>query len=93
MVEIKHFFRSPFNHSQSKLTVDNRLKDLWKRENPVSSGLTRYERLSGTISRITRVYTDINISSNTKIIHIMISSTDQFNSIFIDRFPLKTNIG
>ena len=53
----------------------------------------RYDRSSGTRSRIDRVYTDIKIASNTKINHIMVSLTDHYNTIFIDRFLSKTKIG
>ena len=33
------------------------------------------------------------MASNTKINHIMVSFTDHYNAIFIDRFPSKTKIG
>ena len=56
---------------------------------PVSS----LDRSSGTRSRIDRVYTDINIASNTKINHIMIAFTDHYYAIYIDRFPSKTKTG
>ena len=42
----------------SKLIIDNGLEDLWRRENPEISEFTRYDRSSGTRSRIGRVYTD-----------------------------------
>ena len=54
---------------------------------------TRYNRSSRTIFRIDRVYTDIKIANNTEINHIMVSFTDHYNAIFIDRFPSKTKIG
>ena len=82
-----------FNYTLSKLIVDNGLEDLWRRENPDSSEFTRYNRSSGTRSTIDRVYTDIKMASNTKINHIMVSFTDHYNAIFIDRFPSKTKIG
>ena len=44
-------------------------------------------------SRMCRVYTDIKIACNTKINHIMVSFTDHYNCISIDRLPLKTKIG
>ena len=44
-------------------------------------------------SRIDRVYTDIKIANNTKINHIMVSFTNHYNAISIDRFPSKTEIG
>ena len=40
-------------------------------------------------SRIGRVYTDIEIANNTKINHIIISFTDCYNAISIDRCPSK----
>ena len=89
----KELYRCRFNYALSKLIVDNGLEDLWKRENPDSSGFTHYNRSSGTRSSIERVYTDIKIAGNTKINHIMVSFADHYNVIFIDRFPSKTKIG
>ena len=56
-----------FNYVLSKLIVDNGLEDLWTRKNPDSSEFTRYNRSCGTRSMTERVYTDIKMSSNTKI--------------------------
>ena len=53
---------------------------------------TRYDRPSGTKSRIDRVYTYKKIANNTKINHIMASFTDLYNAISIDRLPSKTKI-
>ena len=89
----KTLYRFHFNYALSKLIVDNGLGDLRRRENPDSSEFTYYDRSSSTRSRIDRVYTDIKIASNTKINHVMVSFTDQYNAIFIDRFPSKTKIG
>ena len=89
----KKLYRSCFNYALSKIIVDNGLEDLWRSENPDSSELTRYDRSSGTRSKIDRVYTDRKIPSNTKINHIMVSFTDHYNAIFIDKFPSKTKIG
>ena len=50
-----------------KTHYGNKLDDLWRRENPDSSELTRYDRSSGTRSRMDRVYTDTKIAINTKI--------------------------
>ena len=33
------------------------------------------------------------IANNTKIIHKMISSSDHYNALFVDRIPSKTKIG
>ena len=52
----------------SKIIIDNGLEDLWRRENPDVSEFTRYDKSSGTRSRIDRVYTDKKIANNTKII-------------------------
>ena len=82
-----------FNYGLPKVIVDNGLEDLWRMENPDSSEFTHYDRSSGTISRIDRFYTDIKIVSNTKVNLIMVSFTDPYNVIFIDRFSSKTKIG
>ena len=58
-----------------------------------SSEFTHYNRSSSTRSTIDRVYTDIKMVISSKIIHIMVSFTDHYNAIFIDRFPSKTKIG
>ena len=87
MMEIKYrLYRCCFNYALSKLIVDNGLEDLWKRKNC-------YNRYSGTRSKIDRVYNYVKIASNTKMNHIMISFTDHYNAIFIDRFPSQTKIG
>ena len=90
---MKNDVRNKTLYSLPKLILDNGLQDLWGRENPNSSEFTHYNRSSGTRSRIDRVYTDIKMASNTKINHIMVSFTDHYNAIFIDRFPSKTKIG
>ena len=41
----------------------------------------------------TDIYTDIKIANNTKINRIMLSFTDYYNAISIDRLPSKTKIG
>ena len=56
-----------FNYALSKLIADSGLEDLSRRENPNSSEFTRYDRFSGTRSKIGRVYTNVKIGSNTKI--------------------------
>ena len=89
----ERIYRCRSNYALSKLVVDNGLEDLWRKENPDSSEFTRHNRSSGTRSRIDMVYTDIKIGSNTKINHKMISFTDHYNAIFIDRFPSKSKIG
>ena len=97
MVKIKdRLYRCCFKYALSKLIVDNRVVDPWRRihlRSTDSSKFTRHDRSSGTRSRIDRVYTDINIASNTKIHHIMVSFTDHHNAIFIDRFSSQTKIG
>ena len=86
----KTLYKYHFNYGLSKLIVDNGLEGLGRRENPNSSEFTCYNRSSGTISAIGRVYADIKIASNTKNNHIMVSFIDHYNAIFIDRFPSKT---
>ena len=81
------------NYAVSKLIIDNGLDDLWRRENPDSSEFTRYDRSSGTRSSLGRIYIDINIANNTKINHLMISFTDHYNAISIERLPSKAKIG
>ena len=88
----KTFYKCHFNYALSKLIVDNRLEDRWRRENADSSDFTHYNRSSGTRSTIDRVYNDIKMVSNTKINHIMVSFTDHYDAIFIDRFPSKTKL-
>ena len=53
---------------------------------------TCYKRFSGTRSMIDRIYTEMKIANSTKINHIMVSFTDLYNAIFINRFPSKTKI-
>ena len=88
----KTLYRCHFNYALSKLIVDNALKDLRRRENPDSSESTRYDGSSGTRSRIDRVYTDTKMASNTKINHIIVSFSNHYNAIFINRFSSKTKI-
>ena len=38
---------------------------------------------------IDKLYTNVKITYNTKMIHIMVSFSDYQNSIFIDRVPYK----
>ena len=73
--------------------VNNGFEDQWRRENPDSSEFTHYDRSSGTRSRIIRVYSDKKIASNIKINHTMVSSTNHYNAISIERLPSKTKIG
>ena len=81
------------NYALSKLTVGTWLKDLWRRENPDSSEFTLYDRSFRTRSRLGKVYTDMKIVNNIKINHIMISFTDLYNVVSIDRLPSRTEIG
>ena len=73
--------------------MDNGLKDLLKRENPDSSEFTHYHKSSGTRPMIERVYTDTKIANNTKINYIMVSFTDHYNAISLDRLSSKTKAG
>ena len=85
-------YRCHSNFVFSRLIMENGLEDLWKRENPDISEFTRYDRTSGTRSRIDRVYTDIKIANNTEINLKMISFSDHYNALIIDRFSSKTKI-
>ena len=87
----QRLYRCRSNYALSKLIVNNELKDLWRREN-LDSWVHRYHRSSGTRSRIDRVYTDIEIANNTKINHIMVSFTDLYNAISIDRLHSKSKV-
>ena len=89
----KTLYRCRFNYALSKFIVDNGMQDLWRRENPDSHKFTHFDRSADGTSNIDRVYTDIKIPSNTKVNHIMVSFTDHYNAIFIDRFLSKTRIG
>ena len=61
---------------------------------PPSSPATIGPLTRSRIDRVyTDIYTDIKIANNTKINHIMVSFTDHYNAISIDRLPLKTKIG
>ena len=84
MVEIKYFIDVVLIMTSQKSS---------RRENPDSSDFTCNDRSSGTWSRIGRVYTHIRTASNSKINHIMVTITNHYNTIFIDRFPSKTKIG
>ena len=78
------------NYFLSKLIVDNRLEDLCRRKNLDSLDFTNYDRSSGTRCKIDRVYTDTKIANNTNINHMMVSFTDHYNAIYLDRLPWKT---
>ena len=74
----------------SKLIMENHLL---RRENPDASELTCYNRSSSAKSRIERAYTDIKIVNKTKIKHKMISFSDHYNALLIDRLSSITKIG
>ena len=82
----------PFQVTLSKLIVDNGLEDLWRRENPdISFTTDLLAQIFWQIfwSRIDRVHPDIKIANKTKINHKMISFTDHYNLITIDRISPK----
>ena len=60
---------------------------------PRPSEFTRYNRSSGTRSRIGRAYTDVKIANNTRIDHKMITFSDHYNALIIDKLSSKTKIG
>ena len=47
-------------------------------------------RSSGTRFKIVKVYSDIKVANNTNIYHKVISFTDHYNTMTIDRSPSKT---
>ena len=89
----QRLYRCGSNYDLPKLIVDNWLEDLKTRENPDSSEFTPYDRSSDTRSRIGRVYTNIKIANDTKINHIIVSFSNHYNAISLDRIPSKTKIG
>ena len=72
-------YRCHSNFALSKLVLENGLEDLWI--------------FSGTRSRIDRVYTDMKIANNTRIDHKIISFSDHYNALIIDRLSSNTKIG
>ena len=91
--KIQQIFQCCCSSSLSKLIVDKWHQDLWRREIPDSSEFYPYRQVLWQGFRIYTVYTDIKIASNTKINHIMVSYTDNYNTISIGRLPAKTKIG
>ena len=81
------------NYALSKLIVDNGLEDLWRKENTDSSEFTCWDRSFGKRSRTDRVYTGIKTANNTKINHIMVSFTDYYSAISLDRISSKNKSG
>ena len=79
-------YRCCSGYALSKPIMDDRLEDLCRRENPDSPEFTCYQG-----SRIDRIYADIKIANNNKINHIIVSLTDHYNTISIDRLPSKIN--
>ena len=61
----------------------------WKMDSRIyGEGITQISLSSpAIIDRIDRFYTDVKIASNTKNNHMMVSFTDHYNAIFIDRLP------
>ena len=80
-------YRCCSSYALSKPIMDDRLEDLWRRENPDSPEFTCYQG-----SRIDRIYADIKIANNNKINHIIVSFTNYYNANSIDRLPSKTKI-
>ena len=86
-------YRCHSKFALSKIIMDNGLEDLWRRENPETSEFTHYDRSSGTRSRTDRAYTDKKIANNTKITHKMISFSDHYNALIINKFSSKPKLG
>ena len=80
--------------SNYALIVDNGLKIYGEGRTQISLSsptmICSLARLG--IDRIDRVYTDIKIANNTKSNYIMVSFTDHYNAIFIDRLPQKLKL-
>ena len=90
--KIQRLYRCSYKYILLILIVDNGLADLWIKQNPNSSKFTRYNRSSGTRSRMDRVYIDIKIANSLKINDIMLSFTNHYNAISLNRLSLKTKI-
>ena len=90
----QRLYRCSSNYALSKLIVNNGIEDLWRKENPDSSEFTHCDRSSRTRIRIDRVFTRIKIANNIiNIINlIIVSSTDHYNTIFVETLPSKTKI-
>ena len=71
----------------SKLIVDKRIEDLCRRKNLNSLDFSHYDRSSGTRCKIGRVFTHKKTANNTKINQMMVSFTDHYNAISLDRLP------
>ena len=97
MVKIKNrLYRCCSNCAPWKLIVDNGLEDLWRRENPDLPGFTCYDRSFAKDPRCTgSILISILIQKllATPRLITMVSFTDHYNAISIDRLPLKTKIG
>ena len=71
----------------SKLIVDKRLEDLYRRKNLDSLDFTNYDRSSGTRCKRGKVCTHKTTANNTKINQMMLFFTDHYNAISLDRLP------
>ena len=91
MVEIKHkdFIDDvPITPCQNSLWIMG--STIYGKGRTQIPDFTQYDRSYSTRSRIDEVYTDIKIANHTKINHIMVSFTDLYNAISIDRLSSKT---
>ena len=92
----QRLYRWCSNYALWKLIVDNGLEDLWRRENPDLPGFTCYDRSFAKDPRCTgSILISILIQKllATPRLITMVSFTDHYNAISIDRLPLKTKIG
>ena len=89
----KKCYRCHSNFALPKLIMENGLENLWRRESPDVFQFTRYDGSLGTTAKIDRIFTDIKIANSTKINHKMISFSDHYNALLIDRLSSKTKIG
>ena len=70
----------------SKLIADNGLEYIGRRKNTDSSEFIGYGRFSGINFRIDWVYTDIRNASNVKTDQLVVSFTEHYNAVSVDRF-------
>ena len=86
----QRLYRCCSNYTLSKLIMDNGFDDLWRKERLGSPPYTK-----GSLPRILdrQVLYWYKIANNTKIDYLMVSFTNRYNAISIDRLPWKTKIG
>ena len=89
----QRLYRYGSNYALSKLIANDGFKNPRRMETPDSSEFSHYNRSSGTRSMKGRVYTDLNIANITEINRILVSFTDHYNAISLDRLSSETKFG